>query len=214
MPAGYTYAVQFGPTGMDKVNAVKELLRQGSTRHVPSDNTTYDCVWYQANKAMRLVKVHDLLITLASSQAGYNPATKAQVLSDLISSNLGYVADVTAANTTFRVCGTARQLLLAGLQSNGLDSELEALLSMKASIDKTGILNTWSRETGAKGGYCKWRQIDCINGTVVNIMLYTDTGVEGLQGSLPPAVALHALRSLATVFVGNQPGITGTLPAD
>lgn len=214
MPNEYTYAIQFGPSDDGKIIDVKKLLRQGSTRPAQSDNATDNCVMYQAFKAMRLVKLHDMLITLASSQLGYNSRTKAQVLSDLISSNLGHVADITAANTTFRVCGTARQLLSAGVLSDGSDAQLEALLSIKTFIDKTGVLQWWSKAAGANGSYCDWQQINCNNGSVVDVILWTGSGVEGLQGSLPPADALQGLTQLTTLNIGGQHGITGTLPAD
>lgn len=213
MPPDYTYALQFGPSGTGKLNDVKKLLQQGSTRpNQPVNTTTDECVWYQAGKAMRLVILHDLLTTIASSQPNFGPTTKAQVLSDLLSSNLGYVADLAAANTTFRVCGTARQLLLAGLQSDRLRPQLEALLSIKASMDKAGVLSTWSEETGENGGYCKWRHIQCNNGNVEAIDFWF-TPTFPLKGTLPPAAALQGLSKLRVLALSSV-GLVGTLPAD
>jgi hypothetical protein len=208
MPADYTYAVQFGSSeGDDKVNDVKNQLRQGSTRPAEPDNTTDDCVWYQANKPMRLVKLHDLLITLAASnsQSGFGPTTKAQVLSDLAASNLGYVADLAAANTTLRMCRSARQLLSAGMLGEGLD--------IKASIDKTCVLK-WSETAGANGSFCNWEQISCNNGVVNDVNIWSGMGIQGLQGSLPSTVAFQGLGKLRSITIADQPGITSTLPAD
>jgi LRR receptor-like serine/threonine-protein kinase FLS2 len=100
-------------------------------------------------------------------------------------------------------------------QPSAVDPQLDSLLKVKAAIDTTGVLDEWSSATGAAGGYCKWRGVGCIGNTyVMGINIWSGRGVQGLQGTLPPAAAFSGLPNLTVLNIGEQPGIKGTLPAD
>ncbi|KAF6260274.1 hypothetical protein COO60DRAFT_907568 [Scenedesmus sp. NREL 46B-D3] len=104
-----------------------------------------------------------------------------------------------------------------GSNSTGLcDPQLEALLAVKASVDSAGVLLGWTRANGASSGYCKWKGVVCTKGTtsVYWINIGTGPGIQGLKGTLPPAAAFAGLSALTEVNISDQPGITGTLPAD
>jgi hypothetical protein len=108
--------------------------------------------------------------------------------------------------------------LLAGAayDASKSDPQLEALLRIKAAIDTTGVLQDWTRSTGADGGYCSWQGILCAKGTsnVYWINIWPGGGTNGLQGTLPGVAAFAGLRGLTHICISDQPGITGTLPAD
>jgi Leucine-rich repeat (LRR) protein len=98
------------------------------------------------------------------------------------------------------------------------DPQLEALLKVKAALDTKHILRDWSRGSGsgARGSYCKWKGVECNDGSslVHQISMCSESGVQGLHGTLPPAAAFAGLDYLTDVVISDQPGITGTLPAD
>jgi hypothetical protein len=96
-----------------------------------------------------------------------------------------------------------------------VDPQLESLLKVRAAIDTTGVLEEWSSANGADGGYCNWRGVICIGKTyVTRINIWSGQGVQGLQGTLPPAAAFAGLTNMTVLNIGEQPGIKGTLPAD
>jgi hypothetical protein len=100
-------------------------------------------------------------------------------------------------------------------QPSAVDPQLNSLLKVKAAIDTTGVLEEWSSATGAAGGYCSWRGVECIGKTyVTGINIWSGPGIQGLQGTLPPAAALSGLPNMTVLNIGEQPGIKGTLPAD
>ncbi|KAF6250132.1 hypothetical protein COO60DRAFT_910396 [Scenedesmus sp. NREL 46B-D3] len=45
------------------------------------------------------------------------------------------------------------------------DSQLEALLRVKAAVDSAGVLRDWTRAGGASGRYCRWKGVVCTEGT-------------------------------------------------
>jgi hypothetical protein len=98
------------------------------------------------------------------------------------------------------------------------DPQLDALLRLKAAMDGKGVLQGWNRGAGANAGYCyvDWVGVYCAKGTstVYSINLWPGTGVQGLKGTLPPAAAFTGLEGLTQIAIGDQPGLTGTLPAD
>ncbi|KAF6244013.1 hypothetical protein COO60DRAFT_121768 [Scenedesmus sp. NREL 46B-D3] len=96
------------------------------------------------------------------------------------------------------------------------DPQLEALLRVKAAVDSAGVLRDWTRAGGASGRYCRWKGVVCTKGTtsVYLINIWTGSGIQGLKGTLPPAAAFAGLGGLTKIGISDQPGITGTLPAD
>jgi hypothetical protein len=84
--------------------------------------------------------------------------------------------------------------------------------------DTTGLLKEWIIASGTKGGFCNWKGVLCTNGTStvysINIWYETLKGITGLRGKLPPASAFQGLSNLTSITIGDQAGITGTLPAD
>jgi hypothetical protein len=102
------------------------------------------------------------------------------------------------------------------------DAQLEALLKVKAAIDKISQLKEWTRVGGAGGAYCKWRGVHCIPGTSTVYMLnfkYEESKVKdgrlafALTGNLPEAAAFSGLSSLVNITF-NRMNVKGTLPAD
>jgi hypothetical protein len=86
--------------------------------------------------------------------------------------------------------------------------QVQALLQVKASVDKNGLLAQWAANTGANGGFCKWRGVNCnTNGDVASINL----GDLPVGGTLPPAEPLLALPGLETLY-WDRTKISGTLP--
>ena len=95
--------------------------------------------------------------------------------------------------------------------TSALDSQLEALLKVKASIDKTGVLKTWKRSSGFNGGYCDWGDTVICDDQQNVVKLELDK--KGLQGTLPSGQTLSGLPMLLDIFMAKNE-ITGTLPAD
>jgi hypothetical protein len=209
MPPDNTFALQFGPTSNTaKLSEARLALAQGTTQPEGAD-----CVWYQPKASMRLLKLHDLLTTLANAVVA--APNSAEILGDILAANLGTLrGDLAAPQQNMRVCGRAKDVLLTAV-GNLQDPQLEALLRIKASIDTTDMLQTWSRASGANGGYCNWTGVQCGSGRSVQSININDTVVaSGLQGTLPPAAAFSGLDNLTSIVFINQASIGGTLPAD
>jgi Leucine-rich repeat (LRR) protein len=216
MSPGDGYAMQFSPVNeKGRQNKAKQELKRGNfTAAAESSN----CVLYTTKKKMRLVKLHDLLVTMTPASG---TPTSTTILADLLASNKGFVQDTAAANKTFRVCDSARDVLVAAVGADGADPQLEALLRIKEHIDKDGVLRDWFRASGANGGYCEWLGVNCTDGKVTAINLWYGTkkvGVAakltGLKGKLPPASAFQGLNGLTFITIGDQTTIQGTLPDD
>uniref|UniRef100_A0A383VH09 Peptidase C1A papain C-terminal domain-containing protein n=1 Tax=Tetradesmus obliquus TaxID=3088 RepID=A0A383VH09_TETOB len=136
-------------------------------------------------------------------------------LEQLLLDNAAVIKDLdTALNgTRLLLCNPQRGATAASAAK--ADPQLEALMRIQQAVDTTGVLHTWSRTTGAGGGYCRWPGVLCRGGSAVAaIKLYEGVGVVGLQGSLPSAAAVAGLDKLVELAFVGQPGITGTLPAD
>lgn len=95
-------------------------------------------------------------------------------------------------------------------QVSASDPQLEALLRVKAAVDTTGKLEEWRRVAGPGASYCTWRGVKCRMGKVYSISLWSN----GMQGTLPCADAFHGLANLTRITIGDQRGISGTIPAD
>jgi hypothetical protein len=107
-------------------------------------------------------------------------------------------------------------------------AQLEALLRIKAAIDKSGVLHDWTRASGldtgtGENGYCRWHGVRCqitarlsytSNVDTIDIHTSGKAGIQGLMGSLPPAAAFTGLGGLRDLSIRDQPGLSGTLPGD
>ena len=98
-------------------------------------------------------------------------------------------------------------------------SQLQALLGIRAAIDKTGALaSSWTAEKGANAGFCNnFAGVTCDGAkNVANITVNELTKLNGkagikLGGTLPSAGSLKALPKLKTFDVSNV-SLTGPLP--
>ena len=98
---------------------------------------------------------------------------------------------------------------VSGAPGVGGMSQLDALSNIKLAIDRGDVLKSWTRSSGANGGYCNWSGIKCDgNRNVVSVE------PEGkLNGVLPDVSALQALPKLVKMNLAEN-GFQGTLPAD
>lgn len=163
---------------------------------------------------MRLLQLHDLLATLARASPASNPA---QIMLDLVAYNSGHLRNMAALNVNFRVCGKARELLATALDGKATinDPQAVALLRIRTHIDTSGALSDWTIAAGSTGpAYCSWTGVSCSSTRQVTDIGIWSIHTTGLKGRLPPAAAFHGLSSLTTFTLAEQPGITGTLPAD
>jgi hypothetical protein len=211
MHPDYTFAMQFGAASIAaKLNEVKQMLAQGTSQ--PDGN---DCIWYQPKSPMRILKLHDLISTLASADVtGPNAAV---ILADILAANLGTLrGGLAAPQRNIRVCGRAQQIL-SPLTDSRQEQRLEALLRIKAAVDTTGVLQAWNRASGANGGYCNWPGVQCGSRGMVQAITFNRTTVsseDGLQGTLPPAAAFSGLDDLTSIVFEEQFKVSSTLPAD
>eukprot|EP00878_Enallax_costatus_P017634 GHUV01018528.1.p1 GENE.GHUV01018528.1~~GHUV01018528.1.p1 ORF type:complete len:342 (+),score=28.29 GHUV01018528.1:1360-2385(+) len=97
-----------------------------------------------------------------------------------------------------------------------MELQLETLLQIRAALDATGVLAGWNRAAGQAGGYCDWLGVTCraATKTVEKLIMWRGTGIDGLQGTLPPATLLRGLPNLSTISITSQAGLTGSLPED
>jgi hypothetical protein len=210
-----TYALHFGPlTDKEQLEAAKTALRQGTIQYLSPNST--GCVLYSIEKPMRLLALHELLSTVAflgpASTPKIEAPSKAVILSDLLLSNLGHLAELEAANTSLRVCGAAQRLLANALAAD-VDMQLEALLLIKEALDQKGVLQHWNRSEGAKGKYCEWEEVQCNNSEVTTLAFRNDI-FRQLYGTLPPARVVEGLHALRWFSIESQQHIAGTLPSD
>eukprot|EP00775_Hariotina_reticulata_P015368 gene15368-biopygen16523 len=116
------------------------------------------------------------------------------------------------------LCGAASGRIAAGGPGSTTDPQLESLLRIKRSIDRAGVLKSWSRQAGQDKGYCRnnWVGVSCSDdGQVVYKLSLGNNIIQGrLQGQLPPASAFRGLPGLKWFAIYQQPGMVGTLPAD
>jgi hypothetical protein len=109
---GAAYIMQPDYTFALKVSESEPLIQQRIVQAL-----TYPakpgCLHYSAKQPERLVKLADDLGTLAASASG-SPLALAQVLADLVTSNLGRVKSLSAAmRGPFRLCTAYVQQLLS-----------------------------------------------------------------------------------------------------
>uniref|UniRef100_A0A383V630 Peptidase C1A papain C-terminal domain-containing protein n=1 Tax=Tetradesmus obliquus TaxID=3088 RepID=A0A383V630_TETOB len=125
MQSDYTFALQYAWTSITaQATQIKQRLVQGSLMR---DAGTPGCVMYTAPQRIRLVKLTADLTTLAFTAA--LPALhmrKAEVLTELVASNLGHLRSLSAASRgPFKLCGRTVQLLSGVLFSGDLNNCVE-----------------------------------------------------------------------------------------
>eukprot|EP00878_Enallax_costatus_P028535 GHUV01030826.1.p1 GENE.GHUV01030826.1~~GHUV01030826.1.p1 ORF type:complete len:522 (+),score=79.04 GHUV01030826.1:303-1868(+) len=127
--------------------------------------------------------------------------------------NAPYVKDLDAplVGTNLLVCKPGKP---EDVHPSG-DTQLDALMRIKSAVDRGSYLKQWTETLALQGDYCNWESITCNNDNMVTELILTmkTIGV-GLQGTLPPASAFTRLTKLTAINVGDQPTITGPLPAD
>ena len=128
--------------------------------------------------------------------------------------NVIYDPGMFLRGVTVVLCGIDLPVAVGtGAPGRGSISQLDALLDIKLAIDSRDVLKSWTKSSGADGGYCKWSGIMCDgNNNVLNV------GLEGnlngnLNGVLPDIGALQALPKLVTLNLLEN-GLQGTLPTD
>jgi hypothetical protein len=139
-----------------------------------------------------------------------------RLLADNLAS-LGPTLSARPAGKSLLVCGAEE----AAAELLPPRSQLEALLQIKAAIDKKNILFFWTAKTGAGGRYCSWPGVKCDNaGDVTELNPQAKDGPpetwhDGpeLGGVLPSGVALRGLPKLSLLKLSSK-GLSGTLPAD
>jgi hypothetical protein len=105
MPPDNTFALQFGPTSTIKLSEVRLALGQGTTQPDGAD-----CAWYQPKTPMRLLRLHDLLTTLAN--AVVSAPNSAELLAYILAANLGTLrGDLAALQQNMRVRGRAKDVV-------------------------------------------------------------------------------------------------------
>jgi hypothetical protein len=119
MQSGYTFAVQF--TNADfasHTTQVKQRLKRASLVY---DKSSPGCVLYSPKQPLRLVKLADDLATVAVTSTVTTPSTRADILAELVASNLASKETSSAEKLTsaskglFKLCRMAAELLLAVL---------------------------------------------------------------------------------------------------
>jgi hypothetical protein len=100
------------------------------------------------------------------------------------------------------------------LTDAGADSQLNALLRLKAAVDHIDVLHWWNRAVGANAGYCQWEGVQCAQGTsaVTGINLWPGKGVQGLTGSQSIDAQIVSLAQMLQLI--STTSVTGTLPAN
>jgi Leucine-rich repeat (LRR) protein len=97
-------------------------------------------------------------------------------------------------------------------KSNKQQSQVDALLAIKAAVDKyNNVLSDWSQSNA--NNYCRWTGVYCENGDVRGLTLAGNgKGGAAPHGKLPPASALRALPRLWALRVDGW-GVRSALPA-
>lgn len=117
MPPDYTFAMQFGPASTAAAAAAISTQLKGC---FVQDQQNQHCLLYRPKQPTRLVYLADMLGVLAlhaSISGGASTPSRADILADLVLSNLGVVADLAAVirpGKVVKVCGSSTELL-AGL---------------------------------------------------------------------------------------------------
>lgn len=110
MQSDYTFAQYTRATITSQAAVIKQRIKQGSLMR---DVSTSGCVLYTAKQPLRLIKLTADLTTLAFTAAlNALHMRKAEVVSELVTSNLGHLRSLSAASRgPFKLCGRTAQLL-------------------------------------------------------------------------------------------------------
>jgi Leucine-rich repeat (LRR) protein len=119
--------------------------------------------------------------------------------------------DMLLGGKTVLVCGAASAVSPPSLILNSTQlTQQQALLAIKAAVDKGGVLKWQPSSTGGTTQYCSWQGVVCNEaGDVQELRL---TG-RRLVGNLPRAELLLVLPKLETLAFGNNT-ISGPLPPE
>lgn len=110
MQPDYTFALQFHLASIaDRAAAIRARLKP-ELRH---DTTKPGCILLTPKQPLRLVKLVDDLAALAAAlTTPQKPIAPSRLYADVVTSNLGYVRDLSAnSRGPFRLCGSTVQLL-------------------------------------------------------------------------------------------------------
>jgi hypothetical protein len=127
MPPDYTFAMQFGP---DSTAAAAAAISKQLKGCFVQDQQNQRCLLYRPNLPTRLVTLADMLGVLAlhaSVSGGASAPSRADILADLVLSNLGVVADlaaVTKPGKVVKVCGSSIELLAGLVQTPNPDTQV------------------------------------------------------------------------------------------
>jgi hypothetical protein len=106
-----TFALQYKADMMARAAQIEQRFRTA----LKYDATKPGCLLYTAKQPQRLLKLADDSTTLADAAASalhVQGVSKADVLADVVASNLGYTGSLSAASKRpFRLCGKTVQLL-------------------------------------------------------------------------------------------------------
>lgn len=108
MQPDYTFALQFHQASdAARAAAIKARLKPD----LRNDTTKPGCMLLTPKQPLQLVKLVDDLAVLADTSGA--AVSTARIYADIVTSNLGYVRDLSAAGRgPFRLCGSTVQLLV------------------------------------------------------------------------------------------------------
>jgi hypothetical protein len=111
MQPDYTFALQYKADITARATQIKQRFKTA----LKYDATKPGCLLYTAKQPQRLLKLADEITTLADAAASVSHEeglSKADVLADVVASNLLYARSLSAASKgPFRLCGKMVQLL-------------------------------------------------------------------------------------------------------
>jgi hypothetical protein len=123
MQPDYTFALEYNAASMAaRALQVNRRLQPGMS-NIPSTAAAGDwrpeCLAYTPKTPLRLVKLAaDLSVVAATALAPAMRLRKADIIADLVTSNLGYLPNLSTAKTgPFRLCGRTAQMLSGVLLS-------------------------------------------------------------------------------------------------
>jgi hypothetical protein len=128
-----------------------------------------------------------------------------RLLADNLAS-LGPTLSARPAGKSLLVCGAEE----AAAELLPPRSQLEALLQIKAAIDKNDVLKSWAVKRSDRSRYCSWQGVKCDESGNVTALLLQSTN---LGGVLPGSRALRGLPKLRSVTF-NGTNIGTILPLD
>jgi hypothetical protein len=115
MQPDYTFAIQYNRANtLIRASQIRQRLKQRLAVE-PSSSSTMPCLTYTPNQLQRLLKLMEDLTVLADVSTTSQRVRKADILADLIASNLGSPRLSSASRGPFRMCDERVVQLLRGL---------------------------------------------------------------------------------------------------